>query len=123
LFRGLLACLDAKYNIKQNIDTKCENNVLKTRNSNDVYIHTLMLATVRMSVCIYVCVGPQLVVSVYGYDVFGNDVPRGYGVIHVPITPGRFVTMTTVMIAHLLSHHHVTSSSSPCYFTVVVLVA
>ena len=33
--------------------------------------------------------GPQLVVSVYGYDVFGNDVPRGYGVIHLPITPGR----------------------------------
>ena len=38
-------------------------------------------------------VGPQLVVSVYGYDVFGRDVPRGYGVIHVPITPGRLVVI------------------------------
>jgi len=32
---------------------------------------------------------PQLVVSAYGYDVFGNDVVRGYGVTHIPITPGR----------------------------------
>ena len=38
-----------------------------------------------------VYVGPQLVVSVYGYDVFGRDVPRGYGVTHVPITPGRLM--------------------------------
>ena len=30
-------------------------------------------------------------VSVYGYDVFGRDVPRGYGVTHLPITPGRLV--------------------------------
>uniref|UniRef100_A0A8C5EPK7 B9 domain-containing protein 1 n=2 Tax=Gouania willdenowi TaxID=441366 RepID=A0A8C5EPK7_GOUWI len=32
---------------------------------------------------------PQLVVSVYGPDVFGNDVVRGYGATHVPFTPGR----------------------------------
>ena len=35
------------------------------------------------------CSGPQLVVSVYGYDAFGKDVIRGYGVTHVPIAPGR----------------------------------
>ncbi|CAB4055082.1 B9D1 [Lepeophtheirus salmonis] len=29
---------------------------------------------------------PQLVVSVYGLDTFGNDVVRGYGGIHVPIS-------------------------------------
>ncbi|XP_054464036.1 B9 domain-containing protein 1 [Anoplopoma fimbria] len=32
---------------------------------------------------------PQLVVSVYGPDVFGNDVVRGYGATHIPITPGQ----------------------------------
>ncbi|XP_013862393.1 B9 domain-containing protein 1 isoform X2 [Austrofundulus limnaeus] len=31
---------------------------------------------------------PQLVVSVYGPDVFGNDVVRGYGATHIPFTPG-----------------------------------
>ncbi|XP_047427395.1 B9 domain-containing protein 1 [Mugil cephalus] len=32
---------------------------------------------------------PQLVVSVYGPDVFGNDVVRGYGATHIPITAGQ----------------------------------
>ncbi|XP_006901270.1 PREDICTED: B9 domain-containing protein 1 [Elephantulus edwardii] len=32
---------------------------------------------------------PQIVLSVYGPDVFGNDVVRGYGVVHVPFSPGR----------------------------------
>ncbi|KAK3532502.1 hypothetical protein QTP86_018525 [Hemibagrus guttatus] len=32
---------------------------------------------------------PQVVVSVYGPDTFGNDVVRGYGAVHVPFTPGR----------------------------------
>ncbi|CAF0728564.1 unnamed protein product [Brachionus calyciflorus] len=32
---------------------------------------------------------PQLVVSCYGQDVFGNDVIRGYGVTHLPMSPGR----------------------------------
>ncbi|XP_010212509.1 PREDICTED: B9 domain-containing protein 1 [Tinamus guttatus] len=34
---------------------------------------------------------PQVVVSVYGPDVFGNDVVRGYGAVHVPIEPGRHI--------------------------------
>lgn len=32
---------------------------------------------------------PQLVLSCYGQDVFGNDVARGYGVTHLPMSPGR----------------------------------
>ncbi|XP_010140142.1 PREDICTED: B9 domain-containing protein 1, partial [Buceros rhinoceros silvestris] len=32
---------------------------------------------------------PQIVVSIYGPDFFGNDVVRGYGAVHVPLTPGR----------------------------------
>ncbi|KAM9253023.1 B9 domain-containing protein 1 isoform 3-T3 [Dugong dugon] len=32
---------------------------------------------------------PQIVLSVYGPDVFGNDVVRGYGMVHVPFSPGR----------------------------------
>ncbi|KAG7505583.1 hypothetical protein JOB18_035250 [Solea senegalensis] len=32
---------------------------------------------------------PQLVVSVYGPDVFGNDVVRGYGATHIPFTSGQ----------------------------------
>ncbi|XP_055934763.1 B9 domain-containing protein 1-like [Argiope bruennichi] len=32
---------------------------------------------------------PQLVVSMYGIDFFGNDIVRGYGSVHVPISAGR----------------------------------
>ncbi|XP_063444456.1 B9 domain-containing protein 1-like [Mytilus galloprovincialis] len=32
---------------------------------------------------------PQLIVHAYGIDFLGNDVVRGYGVCHVPITPGN----------------------------------
>nr|XP_054762522.1 B9 domain-containing protein 1-like [Lytechinus pictus] len=32
---------------------------------------------------------PQLVLSVYGLDAFGTAVVRGYGAVHIPITPGR----------------------------------
>ncbi|XP_063790954.1 B9 domain-containing protein 1 isoform X2 [Pseudophryne corroboree] len=35
---------------------------------------------------------PQIVVSVYGPDVFGNDVVRGYGAVHLPFTPGSWLT-------------------------------
>ncbi|KAK2111024.1 hypothetical protein P7K49_010770 [Saguinus oedipus] len=31
----------------------------------------------------------NIVLSVYGPDVFGNDVVRGYGAVHVPFSPGR----------------------------------
>ena len=32
---------------------------------------------------------PQLVVAVYGPDLLGNDVVRGYGAVHAPLAPGR----------------------------------
>ena len=31
---------------------------------------------------------PQLVLAVYGPDLLGNDVVRGYGAIHAPLAPG-----------------------------------
>jgi B9 domain-containing protein 1 len=33
--------------------------------------------------------GPQLIISVYGLDTFGNDVVRGYGVCHLPVVNGQ----------------------------------
>merc|ERR1711939_250695 len=30
---------------------------------------------------------PQLVISVYGMDMFSRDVIRGYGRVHIPISP------------------------------------
>lgn len=42
--------------------------------------------------------GPQLVVSVYGLNVLGRDEVRGYGAIHLPITPGRYVFVESVSI-------------------------
>ena len=42
--------------------------------------------------------GPQLVVSVYGLNVLGRDEVRGYGAIHLPITPGRYVFLGSVSI-------------------------
>jgi len=32
---------------------------------------------------------PQLVVSCYGEDMLGRDVVRGYGNVHLPVTPGQ----------------------------------
>ncbi|XP_054706792.1 B9 domain-containing protein 1-like isoform X2 [Uloborus diversus] len=32
---------------------------------------------------------PQLVMSMYGIDFFGNDIVRGYGSVHIPIMPGK----------------------------------
>lgn len=32
---------------------------------------------------------PQLVVSVYGLDLFGRDVVKGYGCVHLPTCAGR----------------------------------
>merc|ERR1711881_688430 len=33
---------------------------------------------------------PQLVVSVYGMDALSRDIIRGYGRVHLPISPGRY---------------------------------
>uniref|UniRef100_A0A8C6UMW7 B9 domain-containing protein 1 n=1 Tax=Neogobius melanostomus TaxID=47308 RepID=A0A8C6UMW7_9GOBI len=62
---------------------------------------------------------PQLVVSVYGPDVFGNDVVRGYGATHIPITPELmlqlyFLSRLSIMYLLLLyqaftDHPHVCS--------------
>ncbi|XP_066120487.1 B9 domain-containing protein 1 isoform X1 [Saccopteryx bilineata] len=53
---------------------------------------------------------PQMVLSVYGPDVFGNDVVRGYGAAHVPFSPGRhkrtipmFVPESTSMLQKFTS--------------------
>ena len=32
---------------------------------------------------------PQVVLGVYGLDSFGRDVVKGYGVVHLPATPGK----------------------------------
>ena len=40
---------------------------------------------------------PQLVVSVYGLDSLGNDVVRGYGAIHVPLSAGSNYQATMPM--------------------------
>jgi B9 domain-containing protein 1 len=31
---------------------------------------------------------PQIIVALYGLDVFGRDVIRGYGALHLPLTSG-----------------------------------
>lgn len=37
--------------------------------------------------------GPQIVLHAYGVDVFGKDVLRGYGAVHVPMKIGRYIIM------------------------------
>lgn len=44
----------------------------------------------------YYISGPQLVVSCYGPDAFGQDIVRGYGAVHIPMIPGthsRYIAM------------------------------
>ena len=33
--------------------------------------------------------GPQIIVQCFGQDLLGHDVIRGYGGVHIPMTPGR----------------------------------
>merc|ERR1711988_1403797 len=46
---------------------------------------------------------PQLVVSVYGMDALSRSVIRGYGRVHLPISPG---TPSTYDYLHLLHRQH-----------------
>ncbi|XP_071493301.1 B9 domain-containing protein 1-like [Diadema antillarum] len=41
---------------------------------------------------------PQLVLSVYGLDAFGTAVVRGYGAVHIPITPGRHARIVPMFV-------------------------
>ncbi|XP_071962262.1 B9 domain-containing protein 1-like [Antedon mediterranea] len=41
---------------------------------------------------------PQLVLSCYGQDVFGTAVVRGYGAVHVPISPGKHVRIIPMFV-------------------------
>ncbi|UYV60471.1 B9D1, partial [Cordylochernes scorpioides] len=41
---------------------------------------------------------PQLVLSVYGSDDFGNDVVRGYGSVHLPTIPGHHRTQVAMFV-------------------------
>ncbi|KAM3727399.1 B9 domain-containing protein [Dirofilaria immitis] len=36
---------------------------------------------------------PQIVLSCYGTDFFGNDVVCGYGAVHIPTVPGRKIAL------------------------------
>lgn len=42
--------------------------------------------------------GPQLVVSCYGPDTFGQDVVRGYGAVHIPIAPGKHTRIIPMFV-------------------------
>ncbi|KAM8824630.1 LOW QUALITY PROTEIN: B9 domain-containing protein 1 [Synchiropus picturatus] len=59
-----------------------------TNPSGCTYLSRPFPATIT-PVCVGCHAGPQLVLSVYGPDVFGNDVVRGYGATHVPFSPGQ----------------------------------
>ncbi|KAK4308880.1 hypothetical protein Pmani_019452 [Petrolisthes manimaculis] len=41
---------------------------------------------------------PQVILSVYGTDFFGNTVIMGYTACHVPITPGKYTRRLTTFV-------------------------
>ncbi|EGD72453.1 B9 domain-containing protein 1 [Salpingoeca rosetta] len=52
---------------------------------------------------------PQIVVAVYGLDMFGRDIVRGYGTCHLPVTAGHhtlkiptFAPRPTTRLQHIL---------------------
>ena len=59
--------------------------------------HSLQLTVSLICLFVYYS-GPQIVVHAYGLDSFGTDVVRGYGVTHVPITPGRWAQNSVIII-------------------------
>ena len=42
--------------------------------------------------------GPQIVLSCYGQDAFGNDVIRGYGSTYIPSVVGRTVREVPIFV-------------------------
>ncbi|XP_011875050.1 PREDICTED: B9 domain-containing protein 1 isoform X2 [Vollenhovia emeryi] len=52
---------------------------------------------------------PQLIMSIYGLDLFGRDIIRGYGVCHLPLKTGRhekrvpiYVPESSSMLQHFV---------------------
>ncbi|XP_015117452.1 B9 domain-containing protein 1 isoform X1 [Diachasma alloeum] len=41
---------------------------------------------------------PQMVFSIYGLDVFGHDIVKGYGVCRLPLTSGRHEKETSIYV-------------------------
>ncbi|OAF67580.1 B9 domain-containing protein 1 [Intoshia linei] len=41
---------------------------------------------------------PQIILHTYGYDIFGRDVVRGYGVCHLPVTPGNHIIKVPMFV-------------------------
>jgi hypothetical protein len=62
-------------------------------------VPTLMDVSVYGCICLFYSVkndkfaGPQLILSVYGADLFGNHVARGYGTTHFPVSKGVYTKM------------------------------
>lgn len=52
-------------------------------------LHLISSCTIDTATINFCAVGPQLVVSVYGLNMLGRDEVRGYGAVHLPISPGR----------------------------------
>jgi len=53
---------------------------------------------------------PQIVVSAYGYDVFGHDVVRGYGAVHLPVSSGSHVLTVPMFVPESSSYMQKLSS-------------
>lgn len=51
--------------------------------------YKIKIKYVLIAMCFVCTPGPQIVVSVYGLNILGRDEVRGYGAIHLPITPGQ----------------------------------
>ncbi|XP_053207135.1 B9 domain-containing protein 1-like isoform X2 [Panonychus citri] len=68
-------------------EESCSQVSIKTRDSRSMSIWNLSIdVTFRSSNPFK---WPLIVLSVYGYDSFGNDVVLGYGSIHIPPIPGH----------------------------------
>ncbi|KAI3380691.1 hypothetical protein SNEBB_004462 [Seison nebaliae] len=48
---------------------------------------------------------PQIVVSCYGPDMLGRDVVRGYGSVHLPMSPGRHYRRIALFVPQSTSLH------------------
>ena len=72
---------------------------------NFIPSHTTMISIVFSFMFPWCIAGPQIVVSVYGLNVFGRDEVRGYGAIHLPIIPGRSVKQGLINSLHPRVHN------------------
>uniref|UniRef100_A0A0N5AHD4 B9 domain-containing protein 1 n=1 Tax=Syphacia muris TaxID=451379 RepID=A0A0N5AHD4_9BILA len=77
--------------LEEGLSSRCQKNCLQRRVTVALPIEATFKATNPFG-------WPQIVLSCYGTDSFGNDIVEGYGAVHIPTTPGKTVQTVPMFV-------------------------